>query len=284
MVETSLLSVSEHNKNRQSMNKKGLVTVLFLYSITIFCTNTFAVDEQYVELPSRDNITQPFLLLDTPNAVASVILFAGASGFLDLDSDGTINQLSGNFLVRSRQLFAAQDLQVVVYEVPSHKDDDFGLFGGYRRTKAHAQDVEVVIDYLKKKDGLPVWLIGTSRGSPSASNAAARLLEKVDGVVLTSSLSETNNKGTQVFETGLSKITAPVYIASHKDDSCHVTPPEHVKYIAKKLKKSANIKTMLFEGGDQPQGRACGAMSEHGFIGIEALVVNDIAEFIRENL
>jgi predicted alpha/beta-hydrolase family hydrolase len=268
----------------QNIKKIALITILFLCTFSIFGQSAFAANAHYIELPSRDNITQPFLLLDTPNAVASVILFAGASGFLELDPDGTINQLSGNFLVRSRELFAAQGLQVVVYEVPSHKNNDFGLLGGYRRTNAHAQDIEVVIDYLKKKDGLPVWLIGTSRGSPSASNAAARLPGKVDGVVLTSSLSETNNKGTQVFETGLNKITAPVYVASHKDDICHVTPPEHVKYIAKKLTKSPNVKTMLFTGGDQPQGKDCGAMSAHGFIGIEALVVKNISDFIKENL
>ncbi len=265
--------------------KKSYFLLMFLYSsIIAFPASASAFDEVYVELPSRKSLTQSFLLLDTPNPVASVILFAGASGFLDLDTNGTIHRLSGNFLVRSRHLFARQGLRVVVFEAPSHKLDDFGLEGGYRRTQSHAEDVEVVIDYLKAKDNLPVWVVGTSRGASSASNAAARLPNKVDGVVLTASLSVTNNRGTQVFETKLKNIIAPAYIASHKDDSCHVTPPSDVKYIAKKLKKSVNVKTMLFEGGDDPRGRACGASSEHGFIGIESLVVDDIALFIKNNL
>jgi pimeloyl-ACP methyl ester carboxylesterase len=243
-----------------------------------------ALDESYIELASRENIKQPFLLIEPLNPVASVIVFAGSDGFLDLGGDGTINKKLSNFLVRSRYAFAHHGLRVVVFEVPSHKADDFGLLGGYRRTKDHAKDIEVVVDYVKAKDGLPVWLIGTSRGSPSASNGAARLSGKVDGVVLMASVSTMNNKGTHVFETDLSKITAPAFVASHKGDECHVTPPSHVKKIAAKLKNSLTVKTMLFEGGDEPRGRACGAHSEHGFIGIEEKVVSSIVAFIQSTL
>jgi len=260
--------------------KSTLFCVLFQF---FFLPTSFATGEVYVELPSRKNITQPFLLIDTPNPVASVILFAGGAGFLDLSANGAIGQKSRNFLVRSRHLFVGQGLRVVVFETPSHKADDFGLLGGYRRTQEHAKDIEVVVDYLKSIGDEPVWLIGTSRGSPSASNGAARLGDKISGVVLTSSLSVMNNKGTHVFETGLGEITAPVLVASHKNDECHVTPPSHVKKIAKKLKQSTNVKTMLFEGGDEARGRACGGVSEHGFLGLEAQVVAAIAEFIRSN-
>jgi len=261
-------------------NKQFLLPVLavwFLFSVDVSA-------ETYIELDSRKKIKQPFLLIDNPNSVASVILFAGASGYLNLGSDGSINHLSRNFLVRSRQLFSENDLRVIVFEVPSHKADDFGLLGGYRRTKNHAKDIEVIVDYLIQKYQQPVWLIGTSRGSPSASNGAARLGGKISGVVLTSSLSVNNNKGTHVFDTPLNKITVPVFIAAHKNDKCHVTPPSHAKKIARKLKYSSKVSAMIFDGGDEPSGRDCGSQSEHGFIGIEDKVVEAISQFIKSSI
>jgi predicted alpha/beta-hydrolase family hydrolase len=261
---------------------KQLMVALIFGVLSISSAATF--DEVYVELPSRKKITQSFLLIDPPNPIASVILFAGGSGYLHLQSDGSLS--NGNFLVRSRALFADQGVRVAVFEVPSHKSDSFGLLGGYRRSKDHAKDVEIVIDYLMTKGNQPVWLIGTSRGSPSASNAAARLADKnkVGGLVLTSSLSVVNAKGTNVFETNLKAINVPAYIASHKGDGCHVTPPFHVKTIARKLTHSPKVETALFEGGDDPSGRACGAQSEHGFIGIEKEVVTAIVDFIKSTL
>ncbi len=260
------------------------IKVVALFSLLCLSLSVKALEEVYIELDSRADIKQPFLVISPPKPVASVILFAGSDGFLDLSGDGTINKKLGNFLIRSRYLFTSHDLRVVLFETPSHKADDFGLLGGYRRTKDHARDIEVVVDYLRSSGDQPVWLAGTSRGSPSASNGAARLGGKVDGLVMTASLSTMNNKGTHVFETDLSAIAVPAYIASHKDDECHVTPPSHVKKIAAKLKNSPNVKTMLFEGGDEPRGRACGGKSEHGFVGIEEQVVSSIVDFIKSTL
>jgi pimeloyl-ACP methyl ester carboxylesterase len=260
---------------------KQLMVALVFGALLISISSASTFDEVYVELPSRKKITQSFLLIDPPNPIASVILFAGGAGYLKLQPDGSVS--SGNFLVRSRALFAAHGLRVAVFEVPSNKRDDNGLFGGYRRSKKHAQDIEVVVDYLQAKGTQPVWLVGTSRGSPSAANGAARLADKnkIKGVVLTSSLSMDNINGTNIFEIDLKLINVPAYVASHKDDRCHVTPPFHVEAIARKLKNSPKVETALFEGGDEPRGRACGAKSEHGFIGIEQEVVTAIVGFIK---
>ena len=238
--------------------------------------------EQFVQLPSRKNINQPILLLEPKLPIASVILFPGGTGKVGLKPDGTLRH-GGNFLVRSRHLFADHHLRVAVFEVPSHKNNGNGLLSGYRASKEHAKDIETVVDYLKQRGNEPVWLIGTSRGSPSAANGAARLTNKVNGLVLTSSLSVPNNKGTQIFELPLNNITAPTFIASHRADLCHVTPPSDASYIKKKLKNAVATKVVLFDGGDEARGRDCGPWGPHGFLGIEKQVVSEIAEFIKSH-
>jgi pimeloyl-ACP methyl ester carboxylesterase len=60
-------------------------------------------------------------------------------------------------------------------------------------TSEHAADVKQAIAAMREVAPVPVWLVGTSMGSLSAANAAARLPEGgPDGIVLTSSVTETS--------------------------------------------------------------------------------------------
>ena len=51
--------------------------------------------------------------------------------------------------------------------------------------------------------------------------------------------------------------------------------------IRDRLKTSAAVEVMIFSGGTPTGFRACGAMSYHGFLGIEDRVVGAIAGWIR---
>ena len=79
------------------------------------------VTQQVVDLPTRPGVTQRVLVLAPPGAKAAVVLFAGGHGGLQLTGEGTIRWGKGNFLVRSRQLFAEQGLTVVVLDAPSDR-------------------------------------------------------------------------------------------------------------------------------------------------------------------
>ena len=64
-----------------------------------------------VEVKVRPGVTIKYLALVKPKTTprAAVILFAGGNGLLSLQPNGTIGtNLSGNFLVRSRDLFVQQ--------------------------------------------------------------------------------------------------------------------------------------------------------------------------------
>jgi hypothetical protein len=66
--------------------------------------------EEVRTIPTRPGVTQAFLLLQPADRpVASVILFAGGHGRLNL-TPGDIGWGRGNFLVRTRRMFAEQGI------------------------------------------------------------------------------------------------------------------------------------------------------------------------------
>jgi hypothetical protein len=110
---------------------------------------------------------QAFILVRPEKPVAAVILFAGGHGALGLRSASSMRWGAGNFLVRSRKLFADQNLMVAVIDAPSDKQD--GMNAIFRMSRSHADDIGAVAAYLKKQAAIPVWLVGTSMGTFSAA-------------------------------------------------------------------------------------------------------------------
>ncbi len=244
---------------------------------------TAAVADEIVTLKTRDGVTQRFTLLAPERPAASVILFPGGNGKTPLDKlkpGQFVNK--GNFLVRIRYQLQRHGLTVAVVDVPSDQQD--GGMITFRGSAEHAQDIAAVVDYLKAKAPVPVWLIGTSRGTESAASLATKLGPRIDGVVLTSSISVRNPKGFSfsMFEFPLDSVRVPALVVAHKDDGCHVTPPSQAEAIARAFTASPRRKALVFEGGDPPKSDPCEALSAHGFLGIEKKVAAAIAEFIKE--
>ncbi len=61
-------------------------------------------------------------------------------------------------------------------EVPSDHKTGYG-YGAFRASQEHAQDIAGVIVALRREASVPVWVVGTSMGTISAANVAARLGE-----------------------------------------------------------------------------------------------------------
>ena len=201
---------------------------------------------------------------------------------LDIQGSSDINWGNNNFLVRTREKFVDKGFIVAVVDAPSDHQIKPGMLFGFRDSDEHITDIDHVIAYLKKQATLPVWLVGTSRGTESAANIAIESKQNPHGLILTSSMSVENNKGTAVTEMELEKITMPTFIVAHEDDGCHVTPPEGAQEIKEMLTNSKNAEIKMFSGGDET-GKPCKAMSYHGFLEIEDAVVNAISKFIKSN-
>jgi dienelactone hydrolase len=255
---------------------------IILLLVLLQTTQAYAGDN-LIKINTRDGVKQKFILLKPDTIKASVILFAGGKGKIKLKGkEDNYRYKSNNFLVRSRELFAHNNLMVAVVDAPSDKYDSNGMWYGFRASKEHIQDIETVIDYLKQQANVPIWLIGTSRGTESVAHIAIHS-NKVDGLVLTASLSRPQRKGTEVTAMELDKITVPTLVVSHKKDECFVTPPEDTNKIVSMLLNSKNVKSKLFDGGNMPISKPCKSRSYHGFLGIEKEVVDYISRFIAIN-
>ena len=246
-----------------------------------FCALTINAAE-LISLETRSGIQQKFILMTPEKPVASVILFAGGNGILDISGPSSINQKENNFLVRTRQMFVDNGFIVAVVDAPSDLQEKPGMAFGFRESYEHVTDIDHVISYLKKQSTVPVWLVGTSRGTESAANIAIESKQKPHGLVLTSSMSVENRKGSAVNEMELEKITMPTLVVAHENDNCHVTPPEGAQEIKEMLASAKKVDIKMFSGGDET-GNPCKASSYHGFLDIEKSVVDYISNFIKSN-
>jgi pimeloyl-ACP methyl ester carboxylesterase len=231
-------------------------------------------------VPARPGVTESFLLLRPDKApVASVIMFAGGDGNLALTPAG-LGQLQGNFLVRTRQRWVREGFLVAILDTPS--DHPRGLWN-FRTSKEHAADVKQAIAAVRDVAPVPVWLVGTSMGTLSAANAAARIGDGgPDGVVLTSSVTGASKVSYEtVLHGGLEDIRVATLVVHHKDDTCQSSPYSGAEAIVKALKKARAKELMTFEGGSPAISAPCEAKAPHGYLGLEPRVVSAIAAWIR---
>lgn len=258
-----------------------------------------ALSTKLIKFETRPSVSQKFILIKPENPVASVILFAGGSGNLQLASlfgKPSINWGRNIFVVRAREDFAMHGFMVAVVDAPSDRKSEKGVNEYkkndeiFRMSDEHAQDIKAVVKYLKNEANIPVWLVGTSLGTISALNGAIRIKEGIDGLILTSSMTR-NRKGFRSYDSypngilnmGLDKVTVPTLIISHKKDKCFATPALDTPKIKKAIINSPKVDVMYFTGGKRAIENECSGLSAHGFYGIEDQVVSAIADFIESN-
>jgi pimeloyl-ACP methyl ester carboxylesterase len=248
--------------------------------VLVAATAALAAAEEVKTIPTRPGVTQSFLLLRRAEPpLATVILFAGGDGALGLGPDGRMAALGGNFLVRNRGRFAENGFMVAVPDAPS--DHARGL-SRFRASKEHAEDIRAMIAALRAVAPAPVWLIGTSMGTVSAANGAARLREGgADGLVLTSTITRWNRKeGESVGDVKLKDIQIPTLVVHHRQDACQFTPFSDIPGLMRDLSKASRRELITFEGGEPPQSGPCEARAAHGYLGLDESVVKAIAEWI----
>jgi pimeloyl-ACP methyl ester carboxylesterase len=242
-----------------------------------------------VSVQTPRGVQQTFILIaPSQKPVASVILFAGSHGALGLTGASSMNWGAANFLVRTRNMFAAQGFMVAVVDAPSDQKD--GMNAIFRMSPAHARDIEAVAAYLKQQADIPVWLIGTSMGTFSAAGGAIAAKD-VSGLVLTSTITRSKpdwkiaqSHPDAVASMALSQISVPTLIVSHRDDECRSTPAAGAAKLKARLTNAAKVEIALLDGGAAAVSGPCEAKSQHGFLGIEAEAVDTIAKFIKADI
>lgn len=99
-------------------------------------------------------------------------------------------------------------------------------------------------------------------GTISATNAAIRMKEGIDGLVLTASSVRSSKKWGPIYKShpnviidmDLEKITVPTIIIHHKKDRCASSPPEDVPRIKEGLSNASKVDLVYFSGGSDRGG------------------------------
>jgi pimeloyl-ACP methyl ester carboxylesterase len=240
-------------------------------------THDEAFSAEYVTTTNRAGARQPFLLLRSPYPVASVVLFTGGQGVVGISPAGVKHP--GNFLVRTRHLFAQQGFLVAVVDPPS----DRATLEGFRTSLAHALDIKGVIAHLRQQAPVPVWLVGTSYGTVSAAKVADHLTDGggPDGIVLTSSLFRRGRAGDSVWDADPARIRIPVLLVHHRQDRCRATPFGDAQGYLERFSAAPAKELLALKGGGPTQGGVCEPFDYHGFVGIESQAVAVIAAWIK---
>lgn len=239
-----------------------------------------AQDARIVDIPTRDGVSQRLLLHTVPQPRGSVLLFPGGHGGLQLFPNGSMRWGDGNFLVRTRQLFAEQGFTVALVDAPSDLQRP-PFLARMRQSSEHVADIRAAIAWLRANGQGPVWLVGTSRGTQSVAHAATELqgADAPDGIVLTATILR-DDETRPVPAMALERIRVPVLVVHHARDGCRLCPPEAAPELVAALVNAPRRALIQVQGGID-QGRPCEAAGHHGFRGVEGEVVQQIAGWLQ---
>lgn len=254
---------------------EGRCMKLFLAFMFLLLSMTVKAQEGLVQMDiGRGEARLPTYVMSNPKAVATLILLPGGDAPTGKIVDG--KPTSANFLSRTRDIFYAENFNViVVYRASDLSSLDYGY-----RAKEHVGEIARVVAYAKQQFGKPIWLVGTSRGTVSGTATAIALGEtEVQGLVLTSSV--TSKKTGAIATQNIGSLKIPVLVVHHKNDACKICVPSEASRITADLKSSPVKKFVLVEGGSDPQGDPCEAQHWHGFINFDKETVKIIVDWIK---
>ena len=239
---------------------------------------SLAHGQEIVTLQTRPGVTQSYFLAGAPQSPqAMAVLLPGGGGNIRLRTeDGQIRFGPNNFVVRTRTEYINRGVVAAIVDAPS--DQPTGMADEFRLGEPHYTDISAMVQDLRKRfSGIPVFLVGTSRGTISAAALGKRMGKTVDGVVLTSTVflpgsGRRSQPGLSGFD--FASISAPLLFVHHVDDGCGVTPYHAAKRLADRYP------LVSVSGGQPPQSDPCEALSAHGYLGKEDETVEAIVNWM----
>ena len=236
--------------------------------------------QEMVTLQTRPGVTQSFFIAHMgqrrPQAVA--LLMAGGGGQINLRMEqGQVRFNQGNFLPRSRREFIRNGVLPVILDNPSDQQRGEGMSDNFRASTQHVADVRAVLAEVKKRyPGVPVFIVGTSRSTLSAAYLGGALEGEVAGVVLTSSIFFSDQRGRVPALAGYnwSKVKVPMLFVHHGDDACGATPYHEAARLARRFP------LVTVKGGKPAESPPCEPLAQHGFYGKEAETVDAITAWM----
>lgn len=231
--------------------------------------------DEIVTLRTRGEVRQPILLATQggarPRAVA--IMFPGGPGVVGLPAD--VNELGRgtNFAVRTRDLFPDREVAVAIVDVPS--DRRGGMDDAFRTGPDHLRDVAAVVEELKGRfPAAKIFLVGTSRGTVSASYVGRELGSRIDGIVLASTVLAGHSRSLSLRDFDFGAVAAPILFVHHAADGCWACPYAAARELGRRYP------LVTVHGGRVARTDDCGPLSAHGYFGKEAETVSAIKSWM----
>jgi hypothetical protein len=238
------------------MRMRGLLCSVLLL-LACAARPALARDDLVTSARTAGGETIPYILTSKPGTPAyAVILMPGGPGRVNPRMEGTKLAFSGggNFLIRSRELFADGRFVAVSTDATSTPD----------RILAIVRDLEA------RYGKIAIYVIGTSRSTEATMALAKPLDGMVAGFVHSSSMN-----GIAGFDPR--GLKSRHLIVLHVRDACRVTSPSsgaasHSKYGTELIEMSGGTST----------GDDCEAYAHHGYNGIEQATVDRIKAWIAK--
>jgi pimeloyl-ACP methyl ester carboxylesterase len=238
--------------------------------------------QEIVTLSTRPGVTQSYFLTSTPKTLqARAVLFPGSGGSIQLRmNNGQPKFDQGNFLVRSRAEFVKRGVVAAIVDAPSDQQAGWGMGDEFRLGDSHFADISAVIEDINKRfPGVPLFLVGTSRGTVSAAALGARLGQRLAGVVLTSTVFRPTPRNAKEPGPGLSRfdfatISTPLLFVHHLNDQCEMT------LYSEAARHSGKYPLLTVFGGTPPKSGPCDAFSAHGYFGRESETVEQLVNWM----
>ena len=242
---------------------------------------SFSTQAELLQVPTGRGGNIPVYWEEAEGATATVVLLPGGNGVVAFTGASRGGKPKGNnFLIRAFPLFLAQKVNVAVMGTVT----ETGLpTYAERVADDHLSDLAAVAVKVHGMSPAPVWLVGTSRGTVSATAAAIRYAERAifDGIVLTSAIVG-SKKPQAVPRQSIDKIRVPVLVYMNANDGCSECQLSDAKRLIGKFAASPVQAFMAVQGGGDPTGDPCHGNHYHGFIGMESQAVADIVGWINK--
>jgi pimeloyl-ACP methyl ester carboxylesterase len=213
-----------------------------------------------------------------PQHKLGIALFPGHPGIMKIQGGAAPKfEMKGNFLIRTRQLWADEETLVLSIDAPSDQWSTF--YVEFRQTPRYGEDVAALLREAAQKYGVQEWtFIGTSEGSISAFHAARMNPALARRLILTSSLFQSTRNGRGLASSiELERLPAQTLWVHHVDDPCPYTPYRDAQDFAKRSGKPL----LTVRGGGGWRGDRCQAFTAHGYAGVERETVAAMREWVK---
>jgi hypothetical protein len=231
--------------------------LLCSFAFLLVAHTAWAADQLVTSVQTPGGDPVPYVLTTSSEArpTYAVILMPGGAGRLSprMQGDKLVLAAAGNFLIRSRAIFAEGPFVAASTDATTSPD----------------RILAIVADLERRYPGIATYVIGTSRSTETTMALSRPLDGRVAGFVHTSSMNAIASLDPR-------KLKSRHLIVLHKQDACRVTKP------SAGMGSHNNYGTELIEiEGGKATGDDCEASSHHGYNGVERLTIEKIKGWIR---